>query len=537
MIDELRDSTLALQHFYDVVGVERRTPLGTLFAATEQPFDRPVSVWVFDRLKAMGADSALLDRFEQLAYTASRLNGASAVRTLDVGRLDAEVPFVVMERLRGRDLRQHLASHGPLDVGATLRVVEQLCETVTDAHAQGIFGLGLDAARIQVIDPQRMIVRSWGHGLALSRRELLALDDAIVAQDLVRHLPPSQFVESPESAAQTRHERADVTTAHADDDDTSARDQHRTDPDATAQPVGDDEHGEPGAGPDPLALAVDPAAAGADDLYAVAAIAYECLSGVHPYFREDRDVGDGVLAILRESPASLRDHFAVAQPLAAVVHDALGRNPRARFDTPGDFASALRAAAGDEAGERADTLARPAWLADHDALAQPDGARRKGPRPIRRGVVRALQVAVALLIAGNLATGFFALQRDVRSYAEVPEFVPPAPDGEGVDLVIDAELPVDPSDPASPGTRVNADLYLVSTRGKTVLLGQTPYLLRNQPVDARLHLVLGGDEVRAHQLELIVKNSPRRTQIVRERVAPLVSPLRPVTAAAPTRSH
>lgn len=543
MIDELRDSTLALQHFYDIEGVERRTALGTVFAAREQPFDRPVSVWVLDRLVAMGADPLLLDRFETLAYTASRLAAPSAVRTLDVGRIDPETPFVVMERLEGRDLRQHLAVHGPLDVGATLRVVEQLVDAISDAHRLGIQRLGLDAARVRVVDPATMQVRVWGLGMALSRKELLELDDAIVALDLVRHLPPSEFAATtplpPESPQDEHRSRADDA---ADADDAAEHDPHaapgddgtalrggRTWPDAPPAPVANDESP---AERDPLALALDPAAAGAADLYALAAIAYECLSGHHPYFREDRDVGDGVLAILRESPAALHDHFAAPQAVATLIHAALGRDPRARFDTVGDFAAALRAAASDEDRARADLLARPAWLGQRDTLSATASATatraRKPPSP---ALVRVLKVALAVLLVGNVITGLMAIQRDVRSYAEVPEFAPPAPDGEGVDVVIVAEMPIDPSDPSSPASTVRTDLYRVSTRGEMVHLGQTPFVLRSQSVDSRLHLVLSSADVKPRQLEILVQNSSERTQLVRERVAPLSSPLRPGSRA------
>ena len=39
-------TTLALEHYYDVLGVSRKLPLMTVYQADEQPFGRRVAVWM-----------------------------------------------------------------------------------------------------------------------------------------------------------------------------------------------------------------------------------------------------------------------------------------------------------------------------------------------------------------------------------------------------------------------------------------------------------------------------------------------------------
>ncbi len=77
-------------------------------------------------------------RFLREARAAARIESEHAVRVLDVGRLESGAPFIVMERLRGRDLAARLRTDGPLDEEDAVRVVLEACEALAEAHALGI---------------------------------------------------------------------------------------------------------------------------------------------------------------------------------------------------------------------------------------------------------------------------------------------------------------------------------------------------------------------------------------------------------------
>ena len=77
-------------------------------------------------------------RFLREARATARLQSEHVVRVLDVGRLPAGVPYIVMEYLEGEDLGQVVEQHGSLEVGDAAEYLLQVCEAMAEAHAHGI---------------------------------------------------------------------------------------------------------------------------------------------------------------------------------------------------------------------------------------------------------------------------------------------------------------------------------------------------------------------------------------------------------------
>ncbi|MBN1607628.1 MAG: serine/threonine protein kinase [Polyangiaceae bacterium] len=72
------------------------------------------------------------------ARAMARLRGIHVGRVLDVGRTDAQCPYVVLEYLQGHTLRAELEARGRLELAQAVNVVLQACEAVAEAHAAGI---------------------------------------------------------------------------------------------------------------------------------------------------------------------------------------------------------------------------------------------------------------------------------------------------------------------------------------------------------------------------------------------------------------
>jgi serine/threonine-protein kinase len=81
---------------------------------------------------------AVVSRFHHEARCAAKLRGEHVVRVLDQGRLETGLPFFVMERLRGLDLRAVLQACSVLPVALTVNYGRQVCSALAEAHAQGI---------------------------------------------------------------------------------------------------------------------------------------------------------------------------------------------------------------------------------------------------------------------------------------------------------------------------------------------------------------------------------------------------------------
>jgi serine/threonine-protein kinase len=107
---------------------------GVVYRAEQLELGRSVAVKLLDPAVA----AAHLGLFRTEALAASRINHPHAVAIYDFGVLpDADVPYLVMEYLRGRTLAQTLAA-GPLPPARAVTIAAQLLSALAEAHACGV---------------------------------------------------------------------------------------------------------------------------------------------------------------------------------------------------------------------------------------------------------------------------------------------------------------------------------------------------------------------------------------------------------------
>ena len=108
--------------------------MGEVYDAVDTRLDRPVAL---KRLRAdLADDVAMRRRVETEARLAARLTHPNVVTVFDSG-LDAGHPFIVMERLNGRTLRDELAE-GPMEPTAVRSMALQVLEALAAAHGIGL---------------------------------------------------------------------------------------------------------------------------------------------------------------------------------------------------------------------------------------------------------------------------------------------------------------------------------------------------------------------------------------------------------------
>src|SRR5262245_9259029 len=121
---------------YRVDGVLARGGMGVLVAATDLSLDRPVALKFLTGETL--ADAKARARFLREARLAAKLRGEHVVKILDIGSVADRGPFIAMELLEGRDLKNHVAAGGPLPVAQAIEILLQACEAIAEAHAHGI---------------------------------------------------------------------------------------------------------------------------------------------------------------------------------------------------------------------------------------------------------------------------------------------------------------------------------------------------------------------------------------------------------------
>ncbi len=111
--------------------------MGRVYRAYQRGVDRDVAVKILHRDLANNAD--VVARFLREAKLSSRLSHPHIVQVLLAGQLDDGTMYLVMEYLDGSSLQAALlAAGGALPLGRALRIVLQICEAVGHAHESGV---------------------------------------------------------------------------------------------------------------------------------------------------------------------------------------------------------------------------------------------------------------------------------------------------------------------------------------------------------------------------------------------------------------
>jgi serine/threonine protein kinase len=110
--------------------------MGVVVAAHHAQLDSTVAIKLL--WPSMLGDREAVRRFAREARAAAKIGGEHVARVLDVGTLDGEAPYIVMEFLDGVDLARWLETHGPLAIEQAVGFVLQACIAVAEAHGLGI---------------------------------------------------------------------------------------------------------------------------------------------------------------------------------------------------------------------------------------------------------------------------------------------------------------------------------------------------------------------------------------------------------------
>jgi serine/threonine-protein kinase len=132
------------------------------------------------------------------ARAAASLRGEHVVQVFDVGELPNGTPFIVMERLEGRDLSEILRERGSLPICDALALMVQACHAVSEAHAAGIVHRDLKPSNLFVVrrSDGSALVKVVDFGISKSMRadpvETPTLTGARIALGSPRYMSPEQ---------------------------------------------------------------------------------------------------------------------------------------------------------------------------------------------------------------------------------------------------------------------------------------------------------------------------------------------------------
>lgn len=240
--------------------------------------------------KSLGADQQMIERFLREARAAASVGSEHIVRVTDAGMTPEGQAFLALEYLDGSDLKELATREAPLPHQRVAMLVLQVLDALAAAHQKGIVHRDMKPANVFVVrrtderGTERDFVKLLDFGISKMHGDAATsgLTMTGVAMGTPAYMAPEQFFD---------------------------------------------------------ARSVDARA----DLYSVAAMLYELLSGRLPFDAES--YAHLIVKVRTEQPAPLHQLVAdVPLPLAQVVMVGLAKEPHQRWQSAKEFADAIRSA-------------------------------------------------------------------------------------------------------------------------------------------------------------------------------------------------
>jgi len=135
---------------YRLEAVLGRGGMGSVWRALHLGLNAPVAVKLMD--PAGMKTSGMLARFHREAQAAAQLRSPHVVQIFDHGvDNDSGIPFIVMELLEGESLADRLTRVGALTPRETSRIVTEVCRALARAHDAGIVHRDLKPANLFLV--------------------------------------------------------------------------------------------------------------------------------------------------------------------------------------------------------------------------------------------------------------------------------------------------------------------------------------------------------------------------------------------------
>ena len=142
--------------------------MSEVFAAEDTLLGRGVAVKML-RLE-LARDVSFRERFRREAQNSGRLNHPSIVAVFDTGETvvdGIDVPYIVMERIHGRTLRDIVREDGPMSPARAAEVLIPVAEALQHSHEAGIIHRDVKPANIMITNTGEVKVMDFGIARAL----------------------------------------------------------------------------------------------------------------------------------------------------------------------------------------------------------------------------------------------------------------------------------------------------------------------------------------------------------------------------------
>ncbi len=143
----IRRDTLASAGRYELLTKIGEGGMGEVWEAKHRFLARPAAIKILRRRRDVPGEIA---RFEREARSTALLTSVHTVQLYDYGVTDDGRKYYAMELLNGFDLKRLVEGSGPLAPARLVYIVDQICDSVAEAHRAGLVHRDLKPANIFV---------------------------------------------------------------------------------------------------------------------------------------------------------------------------------------------------------------------------------------------------------------------------------------------------------------------------------------------------------------------------------------------------
>lgn len=175
---------------YEKVGLIGKGAIGTVWHCREVLMDRDVALKMLSA--ALANDPEMRERFYREARTIVKLQHKNIVEVITMEELDG-APFIVMELLKGSDLRRYIDEKRPLSLVAKLELLAEVCDGLAHAHDQKVVHRDIKPSNIFVHEEEdHLTAKILDFGIARLPTSTLTLSGKMFV-GTVNYMAPEQI--------------------------------------------------------------------------------------------------------------------------------------------------------------------------------------------------------------------------------------------------------------------------------------------------------------------------------------------------------
>ncbi|MGC5166515.1 protein kinase domain-containing protein [Luteimicrobium sp. DT211] len=153
---------------YEVVSRIARGGMATVYLAVDRRLDRNVALKIMHAHLVDGVEGAeFVSRFRREARAAARLTHPGLVGVYDQG-FDGETSYLTMEYVPGTNLRARLREERTLSLGETLRLLEEVLDSLAAAHRAGLVHRDIKPENVLLTEDDHVKLADFGLARAVT---------------------------------------------------------------------------------------------------------------------------------------------------------------------------------------------------------------------------------------------------------------------------------------------------------------------------------------------------------------------------------